>query len=51
MVGRTGSGKSSLILGLVRGTQASEGILKIGGKDISKMPLSELRMGINVILQ
>jgi ABC-type multidrug transport system fused ATPase/permease subunit len=51
VVGRTGSGKSTLMLSLVRAVCSNEGAIKIDGKDINSMPLNELRMSMNVILQ
>mgnify|MGYP000492377471 CR=1 FL=1 len=51
IVGRTGSGKSSMMLGLLRILEASAGRIVIDGKDISKLSLEELRSNINIILQ
>lgn len=51
IVGRTGSGKSSMMLGLLRILEASAGKIIIDGKDISKLSLEELRSNINIILQ
>jgi ATP-binding cassette subfamily C (CFTR/MRP) protein 1 len=43
VVGRTGAGKSSLMLGLFRIVEASEGSIFIDGIDISTLGLHELR--------
>ncbi|MCB0368410.1 MAG: ATP-binding cassette domain-containing protein [Bdellovibrionales bacterium] len=51
IVGRTGSGKSTMMLGLLRIIEAWEGRIVIDGKDISKLSLEELRSNINIILQ
>lgn len=39
IVGRTGSGKSTLMLGLLRIIEASSGKIEIDGKDISGLSL------------
>ena len=39
IIGRTGSGKSSLILSLFRIIEAAQGIIMIDGRNISDIPL------------
>lgn len=51
IVGRTGAGKSTIILTLLRILELTSGTICIDGLDISKMKLSELRKKITVILQ
>ncbi|EEB08623.1 ATP-binding cassette transporter abc1 [Schizosaccharomyces japonicus yFS275] len=51
VVGRTGSGKSTFALSLLRFTVRTEGILTIDGADIEKMDLTRLRKGIALIPQ
>lgn len=51
VVGRTGSGKSTIMLCLLRILEASEGQILIDGRDIGKMSLEELRSKITIILQ
>nr|XP_045592637.1 ATP-binding cassette sub-family C member Sur-like [Procambarus clarkii] len=51
LCGRTGSGKSSLILSLYRLVEASEGKILIDGTDILSVPLALLRGSISVIPQ
>lgn len=51
VVGRTGSGKSTLILSLMRSIARSEGQILVGGVDIETIPLSQMRAGISVVLQ
>ena len=45
IVGRTGAGKSSIVNGLFRLTEASAGSISIDGNDISQVPLQNLRSG------
>ncbi|KAJ6187247.1 ABC transporter family protein, partial [Penicillium mononematosum] len=51
VVGRTGSGKSSLILALFRFLEASEGSIVIDGLDISILNLQQLRARLAIVPQ
>ena len=51
VVGRTGSGKSSLVMSLFRMLETVEGCVKIDGDDVSKLPLSTHRARLNIIPQ
>ncbi|KAH9364178.1 hypothetical protein HPB48_021999 [Haemaphysalis longicornis] len=51
VVGRTGAGKSSLVLALLRILQASQGRILIDDTNIEDVPLQKLRRGITVIPQ
>ncbi|CAH8436418.1 unnamed protein product [Dicrocoelium dendriticum] len=51
IVGRTGSGKSSLVLGLFRMLEAAEGRIMIDNVDISRLGLHELRQRLALIPQ
>ncbi|XP_077536515.1 ATP-binding cassette sub-family C member 2-like [Haemaphysalis longicornis] len=51
VVGRTGAGKSSLVLALLRALTASEGRICIDGVDIASVPLQKLRTVVTVIPQ
>ncbi|KAJ6035663.1 uncharacterized protein N7446_010423 [Penicillium canescens] len=51
VVGRTGSGKSSLILALFRFLEANEGSIVIDGLDISMLKLQQLRARLAIVPQ
>ena len=51
VVGRTGSGKSTTLLSILRILEASEGKILIDGVDVSKLGLFDLRNKITIIPQ
>lgn len=51
VVGRTGAGKSSIMVALFRMSELSNGFIKIDGVDVSKIGLNDLRSGISIIPQ
>ncbi len=51
IVGRTGSGKSSIVLSLSRIIEGLEGKIEIDGVDISKLNLDDLRQSITIVPQ
>lgn len=51
VVGRTGSGKSTIMMCLLRILEASEGKIILDGRDISQLSLDDLRSKITIILQ
>lgn len=51
VVGRTGSGKSTIMLSLLRILEAYEGHIIVDGIDIAGLSLDDLRSKISIILQ
>lgn len=51
VVGRTGAGKSSLVLAIFRMLHAEEGAITIDGLDISQLKLFDLRHNLSIIPQ
>ena len=51
VIGRTGSGKSSLTLSLFRIIEAFKGKIEIDGKDIHDIPLKKLRRSLSIVPQ
>jgi ATP-binding cassette subfamily C (CFTR/MRP) protein 1 len=51
IMGRTGSGKSTIILGLFRLVEADKGGIFINNLDIQKIPLKELRRNLGIVPQ
>ncbi|WVQ95135.1 hypothetical protein IAU59_002229 [Kwoniella sp. CBS 9459] len=51
VVGRTGAGKSSIMVALFRMAELSGGSIKIDDIDVSKIGLNDLRSGISIIPQ
>ncbi|XP_077535067.1 multidrug resistance protein mrp-7-like isoform X2 [Haemaphysalis longicornis] len=51
VVGRTGAGKSTLVLALLRMIERTSGTLTIDGTDICSIPLKRLRTAISIIPQ
>ena len=51
VVGRTGSGKSTTVLSLLRLLQSHSGTIRVDDFDIFALDLQTLRAGFSVILQ
>lgn len=51
VVGRTGSGKSTIMMSILRILEAFSGQIIIDGKDIAQLSLDDLRSNIGIILQ
>jgi ABC-type multidrug transport system fused ATPase/permease subunit len=51
IIGRTGAGKSTMLLTLFRFLECSEGCIKIDDFDIARVPLPDLRKHITIIPQ
>jgi ABC-type multidrug transport system fused ATPase/permease subunit len=51
VVGRTGSGKSTIMMCLLRILEAADGKIVLDGRDISQLSLDDLRSKITIILQ
>ncbi|CAJ1423070.1 unnamed protein product, partial [Effrenium voratum] len=51
LVGRTGSGKSSLLAALLRTTELSLGQVLVDGVDIRRVPLARLRAAVSLVPQ
>jgi len=51
VVGRSGSGKSSLVAALLRLVEVEHGALRIDGVDLAGLPLATLRGAIGVVMQ
>ncbi|KAF2725292.1 putative multidrug resistance protein [Polychaeton citri CBS 116435] len=51
IVGRTGSGKSTLTLALIRALEADHGCIEIDGVDIASLELEQLRQVVTVVPQ
>ncbi|KAJ5740717.1 hypothetical protein N7493_000589 [Penicillium malachiteum] len=49
--GRTGSGKTSMIMSIFRMIELTSGVVTVDGEDISRLPRSEIRSRINGVSQ
>ena len=51
LLGRTGSGKTTMTRLLFRLYDPTSGVVRVGGEDISRMPVTELRRHISMVTQ
>lgn len=51
IVGRTGAGKSSILQALFRLIEVADGVVRVDGKDVSKLGLHTLRTKLSYIPQ
>ncbi|KAI9727742.1 MAG: hypothetical protein M1834_007981 [Cirrosporium novae-zelandiae] len=51
IVGRSGSGKSTIVSALTRLTEIKKGSITISGKNISDLPIQQLRRGVHILPQ
>lgn len=51
IIGGTGSGKSSVAALMLRGYDATEGTVSVGGRPVKEMPLKELRRRVSIVPQ
>ncbi|KAF2126673.1 P-loop containing nucleoside triphosphate hydrolase protein [Dothidotthia symphoricarpi CBS 119687] len=51
VVGRTGAGKSTLTLALIRGLEADNGQIELDGVDIASLKMEQLRQAVTVVPQ
>ena len=51
VVGRTGSGKSTLMLALFRMVELASGSIRVDGRDITQLQMSDLRKNVTIIPQ
>ena len=51
LLGRTGSGKTTMTRLLFRLYDPTEGVVRVGGEDIRRMPVTELRQHISMVTQ
>ena len=51
LLGRTGSGKTTMTRLLFRLYDPTSGVVRVGGEDVSRMPVTELRRHISMVTQ